>query len=137
MNKVFSKFVKQMEYELEANSHKGDWSKFKDQNKIMEELYYHIDKFEAIRLTTMDIQLMQEYCADIANIAMFMFNSLEETERPCKHIWEDAPYYVITNQYSEECPLSGEMIEYTDGYTCYDKICKLCGETEENGNKSS
>lgn len=65
-NKVFDKFVDQMRFELEANSHKGDWTEFKDVGHILKRL--HPNRKELVR----------EYCADIANIAMFMFNSLED-----------------------------------------------------------
>lgn len=78
MNKVFDKFVDQMKIELEANSHKGDWTQFKDKNGIINELYYHIDKLEAVRMSSGGKELMREYCADIANIALFMFNSMED-----------------------------------------------------------
>lgn len=77
MSEVFDKFVNQMKTELEANSHKGDWTQFKNKNEIINELYYHIDKLEAVRLSSGGKELMREYCADIANIALFMFNSLE------------------------------------------------------------
>lgn len=77
MDRDILKFVQLMEKELKANSHKGDWKTFIDQDKIIQELYYHLDKLEKVRLTNKDFQLMKEYIADCANILMFLNNSID------------------------------------------------------------
>lgn len=70
-------FIKRMQIELENNSRKGDWEKFavkENRKDIVDEISHHLNKLN-IAVYEKDEELIKEYSADIANIAMFMFNT--------------------------------------------------------------
>lgn len=71
---IFNHFMIRMELELACNSHKGDWSDFKDRNLIVDEINHHFNKLQKA-LVDKDDGLIREYSTDVANICMFMFNS--------------------------------------------------------------
>ena len=71
---IFNQFSDRMMEELYVNKHKGDWVTFKDRNLIVDEINHHFDKLQKALLEA-NVELIQEYSADVANICMFMFNS--------------------------------------------------------------
>ena len=67
---VNADFVKRMEAELKANACKGDWKQWKpDVSQAKSELKHHILKLEDA-LEKGESQMVSEYAADVANIAM-------------------------------------------------------------------
>ena len=82
---IFKEFTERMKSEMEANAHKGEWVHWRNQNDILREIEHHLYKLaQAIReCGKLDIR---EFSADVANIAMFMYNSTSPTvNNPCKH----------------------------------------------------
>jgi hypothetical protein len=73
-------FMRFMRKELEANFGKGDrngkdgWLAVKDKKFWISELYYHVGKLQSA-LKADDIYLIQEYTADIANLAMMVLDT--------------------------------------------------------------
>ena len=75
-------FVKQMDFELKANEHKGDWRNFVDKSEIRRELEYHLNKLSKAEndyAKAIDPEkrqtnklLIKEYIADSANILMML-----------------------------------------------------------------
>lgn len=74
-------FVKQMDFELKANEHKGDWRKFENIEEIHKELDHHLDKLYRVEELLRDPNtierdhlpgLIKEYIADSANILMML-----------------------------------------------------------------
>ena len=70
------KFSKQMQIELEENSHKGNWEDFKNPNEINLELEYHLTKLR-LSIEQQDKERIKEYIADCANLLLMLGNSYE------------------------------------------------------------
>lgn len=71
-------FMVRMELELANNSHKGDWKFFavkENRNEIIDEIRHHFNKL-IFAIIDDDEELIKEFSADIANIAMFMYNTV-------------------------------------------------------------
>lgn len=74
MTPQVEEFAKQMEIELHANEHKGDWREWKNVPEMICELDYHKGKLlSAIKEDNK--ALVKEYLADCANILMFIGNA--------------------------------------------------------------
>lgn len=71
MNNKVIKFAEIMQRELKNNENKGNWEDFQDQNNILIELDYHLDKLK----NSTYIEQIEEHIADCANILMFLGNS--------------------------------------------------------------
>lgn len=70
-------FIERMKIELENNSHKGNWIDYavkENRKDIIYEISHHLNKLNKA-VYEKDEELIKEYSADIANIAMFMFNT--------------------------------------------------------------
>ena len=69
------RFGQEMFAEIEANKSKGNWQVWNNPTEWIGEILHHITKL--IRaLNSGDNKLIREYCADIANLAMFVaYNS--------------------------------------------------------------
>lgn len=68
--RVIPAFISQMEKELEANQHKGDWSLWQPtREEAVRELSHHQNKLVAA-VQAGDADLVSEYTADVANLAM-------------------------------------------------------------------
>ena len=61
-----------MAREIKANEHKGHWREWKNQKQQIKELRWHTDKLQGA-MEEGNQELIDEYCADIANIAFFSF----------------------------------------------------------------
>lgn len=72
-NEVFESFTNRMAQELDDNSRKGDWMKFKDKELIKKEIKYHLEKLNNPKSTDNELELS----ADIANLALFYFNAVK------------------------------------------------------------
>src|SRR5690606_5533863 len=73
-------FIQRMEQEIENNQHKGNWLEYaikENRVLILTEIYHHLGKLE-LAVQDRDEELIKEYSADIANIAMFMFKTTED-----------------------------------------------------------
>ena len=70
-NEVVNLFGKFMIKELNANKAKGDWREWDWKVQWAGEVLYHIVKLMKA-LANNDKYLIQEYCADIANLVMFV-----------------------------------------------------------------
>ena len=72
---VLRPFIVMMESELQANAHKGDrhgWLSMSRQ-AALHEIYYHVGKLEdAVKNDSPE--LIQEYAADVANMAMMLLD---------------------------------------------------------------
>ena len=89
-NAVTTAFKKEMIKQLAENFEKGDrhglfgngrkfrdgWLTF-DKKGIMNELYYHTGKLQAALMAN-DKELIKEFSADIANLAMMCFDTFGE-----------------------------------------------------------
>ena len=63
-------FAALMTRELEANAHKGDWTKWKPgQTAAMRELTYHVGKLD-LALRAGDHRAVLEFCGDVGNLTM-------------------------------------------------------------------
>lgn len=72
---IFDEFTTQMQAELLFNQSKGDWSEFKDQDKIICEIDYHANKLKKA-IWENDDKAVKEHSADLSNISLFAFNSI-------------------------------------------------------------
>lgn len=68
-------FAKQMQKELNDNSHKGDWNEFRDVKDILNELEYHKSKLLVAMRKKEPHEECKELIADFANILMFLGNA--------------------------------------------------------------
>lgn len=67
MKLLSSKFVNQMEHELQNNQHKGNWLNWHpDKDMLFSEIQHHLNKLKNA-LDSNDKELVKEYSADIAN----------------------------------------------------------------------
>ena len=67
---VRPEFVAQMEAELQANQHKGDWRRwYPTPLQVLSEIQHHEGKL-MLALSAGDCARVKEYAADIANFAM-------------------------------------------------------------------
>lgn len=67
---VRPEFVAQMEAELQANQHKGDWRRWKPTVlQVLAEIQHHEGKL-MLALSTGDCARVKEHAADLANFAM-------------------------------------------------------------------
>lgn len=69
-------FAENMQKELNANDHKGNWKDFKDRKIIMAELEHHLCKLYNA-LNENNNEKMKEYIADCANNLLFLRNTIE------------------------------------------------------------
>lgn len=69
-------FVENMQKELNANKHKGDWKVFNDRKIIMQELEHHLCKLYN-SLNEKDDEKIKEYIADCANNLLFLRNTID------------------------------------------------------------
>ena len=67
-------FISIMKRELIKNSYKGDWEEYLDDNDMIKELYYHLNKLEN-SLKNNDVKWIEEHIADCSNILLFIGNS--------------------------------------------------------------
>lgn len=74
--KIVDAFADLMKIELEANSHKGDWTEWKDSFEMLEELSYHQEKLRNAIIRN-DISLIKEHIADCMNFLMMIGNAHE------------------------------------------------------------
>jgi hypothetical protein len=64
-------FVNQMQWELDQNSHKGDWAEWKPSKlEAISDLQYHLAKLTNALTYKNESHRVAEYCADCANILM-------------------------------------------------------------------
>lgn len=68
-------FAKQMQVELDANSHKGDWNEWRDVQEILNEFEYHKAKLLMALRKKEPHHECKELIADCANILMFLGNA--------------------------------------------------------------
>ena len=67
---VRPEFVSQMEAELQANQHKGDWRRwYPTPLQVLAEIQHHQGKL-MLALSAGDCERVKEYAADLANFAM-------------------------------------------------------------------
>jgi len=69
------KFKEQMQIELNANAHKGNWEEFVDPREILKELKHHENKMINAMYEDGNRELIKEYIADCANILMMLGNA--------------------------------------------------------------
>lgn len=72
MSKI-DKFKEQMQIELDANSHKGNWEDFVSSPEIHKELSHHIFKLQKAEEAN-NKKDIKEHIADCANILMMLGN---------------------------------------------------------------
>lgn len=71
---ILSLFVGEMEKELKANEHKGEWRNWKDSTEIENELKHHFNKLK-IAMYDNDTVAIKEHIADCGNILMMLGNA--------------------------------------------------------------
>lgn len=79
MLEIPKEFIEAMNKELKDNAHKGNWQEFaikENRIEILNEFYHHLGKL-SLAIKEEDENLIKEYSADVANIAMFMFKSVD------------------------------------------------------------
>lgn len=74
-----TQFALEMQKELLANTHKGDWEEFLNIDEIQSELDYHVDKVfssvASVEISNENKDMLREHIADCANILMFLGNA--------------------------------------------------------------
>lgn len=74
---LFDEFTSRMRSELDANAHKGDWTKWRPtREEAVADLEHHVAKLKAVIIGNGFWQPGQEYAADVANIAMKIYEIL-------------------------------------------------------------
>lgn len=74
MNHKIIRFAEQMQTELYANSHKGNWEEWSNIEEMIAELEWHKAKL-LFALKENDKEKCKEYIADCANILLFIGNA--------------------------------------------------------------
>lgn len=69
--RVRPEFIAAMEFELQANQHKGDWNEWRPEDplQVLSELQHHQGKLTKA-LSAANFLLIREHAADVANFAM-------------------------------------------------------------------
>lgn len=75
MNDKVIKFAEQMQAELDANAHKGDWNEWRNVEEILNEFEYHKAKLIIALRKKEPHAECKELIADCANILMFLGNA--------------------------------------------------------------